>query len=334
MMKAAVFRNPGQPLVVEEVPLPAPGRGAALIRVARCGICGSDLHFTERHAQTAPSGTILGHEYAGEVVALGAGCERLRVGDRVIAMPIWGCGSCGACRADRPIHCIRLRPMLGGFAEYALIGEAVAHRLPALVSFADGALVEPLASALHGVRIADVKAGDHVLVLGAGAIAAGAIFWARRMGAARIVVLARSSTRASLVRHLGADAFIEDAGGDLELVHDVLGGPPDIILECTGASGMIERAIGQVRPMGRVVSLGMCLHRDAFVPATAQAKEIELRFAYAYGARAFRDCLNLFDSGDVAASAMVTGMTDLAGLPETFEAQRAGGSGCKVQLGF
>src|SRR5579859_5606620 len=98
-MRAAVFRGAGRPLTVETVPDPAPGPGEAVIKVGRCGICGSDIHMTSGHGADYPASTILGHEYAGEVVALGKGVTGLKPGDRVTAMPATGCGQCAACLA-------------------------------------------------------------------------------------------------------------------------------------------------------------------------------------------------------------------------------------------
>jgi (R,R)-butanediol dehydrogenase/meso-butanediol dehydrogenase/diacetyl reductase len=119
-MRQTIFLGPGQPILLRDVPMPQPGAGQALIRVERCGICGSDLHMTSGSAFDYPIGIALGHEYAGEIVELGAGETALRVGDRVTAVPMSGCGTCPACVAGTPLFCPSLRPMTGGYGDYML----------------------------------------------------------------------------------------------------------------------------------------------------------------------------------------------------------------------
>ncbi len=98
-MKAPVFKGVGKPLAIESLPDPTPGEGDIVVKVARCGICGTDLHMTDGHAHTFPEGTILGHEFAGEIVAVGPGVSGFAVGDVVTAMPTVGCGKCANCLA-------------------------------------------------------------------------------------------------------------------------------------------------------------------------------------------------------------------------------------------
>src|SRR5437879_9524710 len=102
-MRSTIFHGAGQPLAIEDLPIPTPGAGQALIRVERCGICASDLHMTSGSAFDLPIGTALGHEYSGEVVEVGKGESWLRVGDRVTALPMSTCGECAACCSDTPL---------------------------------------------------------------------------------------------------------------------------------------------------------------------------------------------------------------------------------------
>ena len=98
-MKAPIFKGVGKPLVIETLPDPTPGPGEIVIKVSRCGICGTDLHMTDGHAHTFPEGTVIGHEFAGEVVAVGAGVTRFKIGDAAAALPTVGCGHCANCLA-------------------------------------------------------------------------------------------------------------------------------------------------------------------------------------------------------------------------------------------
>ena len=168
-MKAAVFQGVGKPLIIEERPDPAPGPGEVVIKVGRAGICGSDLHMTAEPGTAFQPGTIIGHELAGEVVALGAGVTRLRVGDRVAPMPFVGCGRCAACEDGRPHHCAQTRiDVVTGYAQYSRVGANDCVVLPPGLTDEDGALIEPLAVGLQGVRKAQMPIGCRALVLGAG----------------------------------------------------------------------------------------------------------------------------------------------------------------------
>lgn len=331
-MRAAIFHRPGTPLTVEDVPVPDPGPGEVLIRVGRCGMCGSDVQMTSGQGATFPCGSVLGHEYAGEVVALGSGVARLRIGDTVAALPLRACGHCEACRADRPIGCPQMRMMMGGFGEYTLVAEDMAIRLPSSLSLADGALVEPLACSLRGAAAARLTRGERVLVLGAGAMGLGAVYWARQLGAVRIVASARSGWRESLALEMGASRYLrlDDLG---EALADALGGRlPDVVFECTGAPGMIARAIDRVRPGGRVVCLGICASPDGFVPAIAAARQVSLHFTLAYGVGDFRHAVDVLDSGAVQPRAMIQQTVGLAGVPAMLETLRAGSPYCKVMI--
>src|SRR5262249_51592429 len=202
-MRAAVFTGVGEPLSIQERPDPTPAPGQVVVRVGRCGICASDLEMTRDCVLTAAPGSVLGHEFAGEVVELGRGIERLRVGDRVAVLPAASaCGRCAGCRRGQPKECCDAARhgvrQPGGYAEYTLANAWTSFHLPPSLSFEDGALVEPLAVARHGVDMAGIRPGDRVLVLGAGPIGLATVYWARQRGARSVVVVATSRRRAGL----------------------------------------------------------------------------------------------------------------------------------------
>ncbi|HUD90056.1 alcohol dehydrogenase catalytic domain-containing protein [Sphingobium sp.] len=332
-MKAAIFVQAGQPLAIEDRPIPQPGSYQALIRVHRCGICGSDLHMTSGSAFDIPCGTVLGHEYAGEVVDIGPHASSLKVGDRVTALPMSACGDCPACRADMPLHCIGLQSMAGGYGEYTLIDARKAIRLPDGLSFEDGALVEPLASALRGVRrIRNLDAKTRVAIVGAGAIGASAAFWARRLGAGRVAMIARSHRNEGLAAAMGADGFLT-VGDDLPTrLETVLGGTPDVVIEGAGSAGAIQQSITLVRNGGTVVSLGGCIQPDQILPAIAMFKDITLQFSVAYGLADFRQCVETLNAGAVEPRALVGETISLTDLPARFDAMRTGSHPAKVMV--
>lgn len=328
-MRCAVFVEPGRPLLIEERPIPVPAANQALIRVERCGICGSDLHMTSGSPFDVPHGSVLGHEYAGEVVGVGP-VGWLRVGDRITALPMSACGHCAACRADTPLHCSALRHMIGGFGEYTLVDQRMAMRLPDSLSFDDGALMEPLASGLRGVRKLAIPAGARVAVIGVGAIGAASIFWAKRMGAGSIAAIARSRRHEDLALTLGADVLVTTGDGLSERLTQQLGGVPDIVIEAAGVADALQQAIELVRAGGSILSLGGCMHEDKILPVLAMVKEVRVLFSAAYGSKDFREALDAMDSGALSPRAMIGETIGLDALPERFEAMRSGPHAARI----
>ena len=335
-MKVAVFKKPGEPLRLEEAPRPVPGPGLALIKVCRCGICATDLAMTSGIGATYPLNTVVGHEIAGEVLEIGPDIERLKVGDRVTGLAVQGgCGKCLACLEGNPHWCSGGGHLgnFGGYAQLSMLREAFAMKLPGTLSMADGALIEPLACALHAVNLAKMDPGARVLIIGAGPIGLGCAFWARRLGAGRIVVMARSKRRESLALELGATSFISGTHADTARdVHSALGGVPDVVLECTGAKGMFGEALNQVRARGTVVVLGFCSVPDAFIPAVGLGKELTIRFSMMYKLTDYEVVADVLDAGHVDPRVMITDTISLEQLPATFEALRQPNEQCKVMV--
>jgi threonine dehydrogenase-like Zn-dependent dehydrogenase len=329
-MKAAVFKGAGRPLVVESCPDPKPGTGEVIIRVGRCGICSSDLHMTSGHGFTYPAGTILGHEYAGEIVEVGPGVEDLKVGDRITAMPMAGCGACPECFRGFPLGCSAMRSLMSGYAEYARAAESSAVKLPRSLSVADGALIEPLASSLRGVAMSGIRPGSRVLVLGVGPIGMGAIYWAKLLGASDVVAVAKSERQKDLAVHIGATRFLTQGEDLTQRVVAALGGLPEIVFECVGAPGSLGAAADLVAPRGTVVVLGMCMSADSVNPFSAGFKSMVMKFSAAYELRDFEAAARAIDRGSVEPRAMITDTIPLEALPATFERLREKPVGCKI----
>lgn len=332
-MRAAVFKGPGRPLEIETLPDPEPLEGELVIRVGSCGICGSDLHMTDGHgAIQVPAGHILGHEFAGEVVAVGKGVERFKVGDRVTSMPTVGCGHCPACLKGEPKWCPQRGSMQGGYGEYLRTKATSASKLAANLTLEDGALVEPLAVGLHGVERAGMKVGDKVLVIGAGPVGLAAIYWARRMGAGRIVATAASNRRADMALAMGANGFVVSSDSAVQEVQEALGGAPDIVFECVGLPGMIELSCNHVKPTGTVCVLGFCTEVDKLLPVTPLFKEANIIFAILYSLRDFQVSIDTLDAGSVEPRVMITDRIGLDETPAMFEALRQRSTQCKVLI--
>ena len=322
-MKAAVFKERGQPLAIEELADPTPGPGQVVVQVGRCGICGSDLHVTHEPANLAPTGKVLGHEYAGEVIAIGAGVERVRAGDNVAVMPLSSCGQCANCLNGEPAWCAQRMIDGGGYAEFSLTHERQCIKLPSTLSMQDGALVEPMAVGLHAVAQSGLGPGDNVLVYGAGPIGLATIFWLKRMGAGQIAVTARSTQRKELALNMGADLFVEPSDD-----------PPAaaIVFECVGASGLLQQSILSVRMRGTVVVAGLCFHADSIVPAAMVVREARIQPAAFYSLREFEHATEPLDQGAVEPAMMVTDTVSLTDMPPVFEALRTRTTQCKVMV--
>jgi (R,R)-butanediol dehydrogenase/meso-butanediol dehydrogenase/diacetyl reductase len=316
-MRAVVVAGPRQ-LAVENVPDPTPEPGQAVLRVSACGICGSDLHVHQ--AGYLPAGSIMGHELCGEVVEAAG---ELRVGERVCVLPVLSCGRCPRCRSGLGMYCTAQRALglgqaPGGFAEYVAVAPHEAVRLPAGVDDEHGALVEPLAVALHAVDVARLAAGERCLVVGAGPIGLALTVWARELGADEVIVSERAPGRRALAQQLGATRVIDPEREELAAVL----GPDgvDVAFEAVGARGLIQQCIERVRFRGRVVVVGVCITPDSFHPAAAVLKEVALHFVLAYERSDFQRTVHLLERGRLLPGPMITDRIGLAEVPGAFAA--------------
>jgi (R,R)-butanediol dehydrogenase/meso-butanediol dehydrogenase/diacetyl reductase len=301
-----------------------------VIKVSHCGICGSDLHTTEDPFFKLPSGIILGHELAGEVIETGKDVDRVKVGDQVAVMPIQSCGQCASCLSGEPAWCSTKRLYGGGYAQVTSANQRQLMKLPVNVSARDGSLVEPMAVGLHGVMVSDLKPDARVLIIGAGPVGLAVAFWARRLGAGKVAVTASSMQRAQLAYEMGATHFLDPNDSDAEGVKAALGGMPDIVYECVGKPGLVQRAVELCRIRGTVVVLGLCSALDSFMPIDVVRKELRVQAAAFFNLREFQACVDMLDSGAVGPRAMITDTVSLDAMPTAFEALRSRTTQCKV----
>jgi threonine dehydrogenase-like Zn-dependent dehydrogenase len=331
-MRVAVFNGADKPITIEQFDDPALGAGEVRIQIARCGICGSDISMTSGSAFDYATGCRLGHEFAGEVVEVGRGVSSHRVGDKVAVLPKCGCGECPACAVGHTFFCPTGPMVFGGFGDSIVAPQSAAFALPQSISLADGALVEPMACGLRALRMAGMGSGERVMVLGAGSVALSVVYWARRLGAGSILVASRSARRHDVAMALGADAvhsFDEDDPGAIEAA---LGGPPDIIAECVGKPGMLQKAIDLAPWRGTLLSMGMCTVNDAVLPAQCTFKELRLIFPLGYTIGEFTETIDAFETDAVQPELMVSDVIALEELPATIEAMRAPHSHLKVHV--
>ena len=331
-MKAVTFQALHTPLAFETLPDPTPDPGQVVVKVGRCGICGSDLHMTEDAAYGCRHGDVLGHEFAGEVVDLGREVEGLKMGDLVSVIPLKSCGRCEHCRKGEVQWCAQFALQGGGYAEYAVTRPNQCVRLGTDVSLADGAIIEPLAVALHGVNLSGLKAGDKVLVLGAGPIGLAVAFWAKRFGAAEVAVQDVAEFQRRRALDMGADVFVVDPQDPVGSAERGLGGKADIVFECVGIPGLIAQAVEQVRPRGTILLLGLCTRPDTFNSFAMLSKEVRLVTSAFFTVPEYEASLEALAQGAIEPRLLITDTISLAETPQVFESLKRRTEQCKVLI--
>jgi threonine dehydrogenase-like Zn-dependent dehydrogenase len=342
VMKAAVFRGLGKPLSIETLARPEINDGEVLLKVAYCGICGSDLHATAEGVFVVPDGTVLGHEFSGEVIE--SGDKAWRKGDRLTSVPVNACAdetcqALGKCKNDLGILCPNNRitglavDVPGAYAEFVKIGARQALKLPEGVSYEEGALVEPLSVGLHAIRKARLEVGSRVLILGAGPIGLSVTAFSKVAGARDVVVSELNATRREKAKSMGATAVIDAGAADLaQRFAEITGGPPDVIFECVGVKGLIQQCIDLSRPRGKIVVVGVLMMEDAIVPISAILKELDIQFVLGYIDEDFAIVLDALAKKSINAKAMISDIVGLGELPSAFEALRKPQSQIKVLI--
>src|SRR5262245_11973844 len=282
-MRGARCRGP-QTVVVEEMPRPRPGPDDVVVAVRSCGVCGTDLHWY--HGEMMVPQVCPGHEVAGEVAEVGTAVKRLRAGDRVALEGIASCGECRYCQAGIYNCCPAVKvvgiTIPGGFADFICLPARHCFPVPAGTDFPTAALSEPLAVAVHGVRIAGLALGQRVLVLGAGTIGLATVVAARAGGAGEVLVTARRPQQQAAARVLGADRVL-DAADDAALRDAAQESPLDVVIETVGgAADTLDTAAGVCRPGGAIVVLGVFTASVPFPALPVVAKELRVQGAMVY----------------------------------------------------
>lgn len=263
-MKAAVFHGPDRPLCVEDVPIPEPGPGQVLVRVAACGVCHTDLHYLDHGTPTFKKPpVILGHEISGTVEAVGGGVDPARVGERVLIAAVTSCGHCDACREGRENVCAN-GEMLGnhidgGFAEYVVAPAKDTFRLPDGIPLVEASIIaDAITTPYHAVMNRGcVRPGDSVVVFGCGGVGINIVQVAAAVGA-RVVAVDVSPHKLEWARVMGAAAVLDPTSverPDKEL-RKLTGGGADVAFEAVGKPTTQEQALAALKTGGRAVFVG------------------------------------------------------------------------------
>ncbi len=246
----------------ERIPKPAVTAGEVLVRVAFCGVCGSDIPRTFVKG-TYHFPTVCGHEFAGTVEACGQGVEEYRPGDRVVVFPLLWCGQCASCELGSYVQCSDYdyygSRRDGAFAEYVSVPPQNLVPVPQGVSMEAASMTEPAAVALHALkRAGGAFVGETVVIFGAGPIGLVAAQWARTMGAEKVVVFDLIPEKLAMANRLGFDLAIDVRDGDpVEKVRQLTGGyGAEVCIEGAGVPVTLNQAIAAARVNGRVVIMG------------------------------------------------------------------------------
>lgn len=260
-MRAALFHGPHERLTVEEVPRPRPGPREALVRVAACGVCATDLHYLHGTPTFMKPPVILGHEISGTVEEPG-GSPSLKKGDRVIVPSVVPCGHCVACGVGRDNICENVRMfgnhVNGGFAELVAAPADYLVKLPASLPLVESSLVtDAISTPFHAVKNrAQVRAGERVAVFGCGGVGINAVQAAVAFGAS-VVAVDLDPRKLDLARELGAVEALNAKGADVpRTIRKLTGGGVDVALEVVGKPATLQAAFDSVRSGGRLITVG------------------------------------------------------------------------------
>lgn len=274
-MKAAVTYA-AHVLKIETVPVPEINDNEVLIKVKACGICGTDPHIYNGHFP-APMPLIQGHEFAGEVVKIGASVTSVAVGDRVTADINISCGNCYYCRTGQKLFCENIKQLgvhtNGAFAEFVKAPENNTYKLPEGMSWEEGAYIEPLACVIRGQERANVVMGDIVAIIGAGPMGLAHAVMAKLNGASKVIISEMNKARLQKARELGVDVVIDASEKDpiQEVFHATEGRGADVVFEVVGAMPTYRQAFQMVRKGGTILAYGA-----APADATLDVKPFEI----------------------------------------------------------
>lgn len=314
-------------LELREFPEPAPAPGRAVVQIAYCGICGTDVHAYQSGQPYNPA--ICGHEWCGTVSAVGAGAG-VREGDRVAIGIAGACGRCATCQRGDHEYCetafaglIGTGPLAaphGGFASAIAIDAARLYPTHDRIDDLEAAMLEPATIALHAVRRTPVRLGDCVVVLGAGPIGLLVMQCARAAGAGSTIVVEPKASRRALAGELGADLLIDpDAEEASERIRAFTGrAGADVVFECAGIAATIDIAVGLSRRGGVVSLVGVPAASSTINGAAWLVKEVRLVTSLGYVREEFELCQALVTDGRLRLRPLHSDTVSLSELGEAF----------------
>lgn len=321
-MKAAVFYGKHD-LRIEEVPIQEPGEKEVLIKVYACGICGTDVHIYngDEGAAKSPAGTILGHEFAGEVVKIGSQVKKLKLGDRVCVDPNCLCGECYYCNSGIGHFCENMKgigtTVNGGFAEYCVVPETQAYVFSKETSYEKAAMCEPVACCIHGIDMCDISCGDTVAVIGGGMIGLIMLQLAKLQGASKLILIEPVEEKRNKAKELGADVVIDPISQNVEEEFEKKGIERiSTVIECVGKPATMEQALHIAGKKSTVMLFGLTAPEEVLgvKPFELFKKEINLKASY-INPYTQKRALDLIESGKIDVESMICNISPIENLP-------------------
>jgi len=315
-------------LEIAEVPTPVVGAGEVLIRVGACGICGSDVHGYDGSSGRRIPPIVMGHEAAGRIAAVGAGVTALAEGDRVTFDSTIYCGACGYCRRGEVNLCDHRQVLgvscgdysrAGAFAEFVAVPARVVYKLPESISFAEAAMLEAVAVAIHAVSLAETTAESTALVVGAGTIGVLTLQALRAARCRRVFVSDVDATRLKMAKELGAtEVLLADKDVVPEVLQRTGGVGVDVAMEAVGRDETVNAAIASVRKGGTVVLVGNISPTATLPLQKVVTRQIRLQGSCA-SAGEYPQAIELMASGAIRVKPLITAIAPLAEGPQWFE---------------
>jgi len=333
-MQAAQIIEPGSTRIID-APMPKPGPDDVLIRVHAAGICGTDVHIL--HGTFAAALPLIpGHEFSGEVAAVGANVTRYKAGDRVTADPNIACGRCYFCQRNEPNQCLNHRAigvtMAGGFAQYVLAPQDVVFPIGDM-SYEEAALIEPLACVVWGLKQVNVQPGDSAVIFGAGPMGALVAQAVKSAGAARVVVTDVVPHRLQMVGDLGAtETLMADDQQDKQL-SDLEPYGYDVVVDATGIPAVMQACFKHVKPRGKVWVFGVA-PEDARVeisPFEVFRRDLTIVGSFAVN-RTFPQAIAMIQNKAVQVKPLISHQLPLADFDKGFELAQTDPNRMKVQF--
>ena len=336
-MRATVMTN--WELRVDDIEMPTAGPGQVLTKVLACGICGSDLHLVKHGEEWRrlsdeladvnaearspdepptnmfePSGNlVMGHEFCCEVVELGPGVEHLAVGDQLVSMPVVFDAA-----GVHPIGFSNIYP--GGYAEYMVLNELLALKVPSGLPHRMAALTEPLSVGVHAVAKSGIAPGDAAIVIGLGPVGLACIAAMKMLGIGPIVGADFSPARRALAEQLGCDEVVDpNVETAIQAWRRIDGSKPLVVFEAVGVPGMIEHTMRMAPRDSRILIVGACMQEDHVHPMLGIGKELSLQFVLGYTPEEFAMSLGAIADELVDLSVLLTGTVGIDDIPQAFE---------------
>ena len=321
----AAFYRGNKTFAVEQTNAPAPGPGEVSVRIAYCGICGTDMHvFHGNMDARVGNNRVIGHEMSGTVAAVGEGVENVREGQKVVVRPLDHCGECPACEAGHQHICHKLKFLGldtdGAMQEIWNVPAHTLHILPDDMRMDHAALIEPVAVACHDVRLSGLKPGEDVLVIGGGPIGMLCAMVARDAGG-DVVISEVNETRLAIARKLGF-ATVNPAKEDLAAAINARTGNKgaDVVFEVSGTQPGVDAMTACAATRGRIVMVAIHAKKPVVDMFQFFWRELKLIGARVYEPEDYEKAIRIVTSGGVDADTVITDVSPLRDIQSAFEA--------------